>query len=60
MDKALRVLRMLERMGLEHFVPSIGPVKGEVLAGVIREHKPKTVLEIGTLFGYSAILMARL
>ena len=60
MDKALRVLRMLERMGREHFVPSIGPVKGEVLASVIKKHGAKNVLEIGTLFGYSAILMARL
>ena len=60
MDKALKVLRMLERMGREHFVPSIGPVKGEVLAGAIKKYKPKNVLEVGTLFGYSAILMARL
>jgi predicted O-methyltransferase YrrM len=57
-QKVLRVLRSLEKMGQRHFVPSIGPVKGKILAGIIDNYKPTQILEIGTLFGYSAILMA--
>lgn len=60
MDRALKVLKSLEEMGEREFIPSIGPVKGEIIAKIIKELKPKRVLEIGTLFGYSAILIARL
>jgi len=57
-QKVLRVLRSLEKMGQRHFVPSIGPVKGKILTGIIDNYKPTQILEIGTLYGYSAILMA--
>ena len=33
--------------------------KGQILAEVVRETKPKRVLEVGTLIGYSAILMGK-
>jgi len=58
--EVIQVLKSLERMGEKEFVPSIGPVKGKILAKIIRKHKAKTALEIGTLFGYSAILIASL
>ena len=58
--EVIRVLKSLERMGEKEFVPSIGPVKGKILSKIIRKHKAKTALEIGTLAGYSAILMASL
>ena len=58
--EAIRVLKSLERMGEKEFVPSIGPVKGKILASIICKHKAKTALEIGTLAGYSAILIASL
>ena len=58
--EVIRVLKSLERMGEKEFVPSIGPVKGKILSKIIRKHKAKTALEIGTLAGYSAILIARL
>ena len=58
--KVIRVLKSLERMGEKEFVPSIGPVKGKILAKIIRKYKAKTALEIGTLSGYSAILIASL
>jgi predicted O-methyltransferase YrrM len=45
-------------MAKNQFVPSIGPVKGEIIAAIIKKYKPKNILEIGTLYGYSAILMA--
>jgi len=41
------------------FIPSIGPKKGKIVVSIIRKYKPKTILEIGTLYGYSAILMAK-
>ncbi len=65
MDKALQVLKALEKQAEgsvngDDFIPSIGPIKGEVLEDIIKKYKPKKILEMGTLFGYSSILMARL
>ncbi len=37
----------------------IGPGRGEVLVSLVREHKPKRILEVGTNEGYSAILMGK-
>ena len=45
---------MAERESL----PSIGPTKGKIIANVIQDYKPRKILEIGTLYGYSAILMS--
>jgi predicted O-methyltransferase YrrM len=58
MDKALQVLKSLEEMAEKEFVPSIGPIKGKIIADVIKKYQPENILEIGTLYGYSAILMA--
>ncbi|MBS7616945.1 O-methyltransferase [Candidatus Bathyarchaeota archaeon] len=59
-SKAEKVLRKIEdeaRMGrLPH--PIVGN-RGKILVEVIRENKPRRVLEIGTLVGYSAILMGK-
>ncbi len=46
-------------MGQRSWIPSIGPVKGKILAEVARKYKPKRILEVGALYGYSAILMAK-
>jgi len=53
------VLKEIETMTKEKFLPIIGPDKGQVLIKVIHDSKPKRILEIGTLIGYSAILMAK-
>lgn len=58
--KILRVLRRLENQSREEFLPSIGPIKAKVLETVIRKNQPLKILEIGTLYGYSAIFMASL
>ena len=58
MDKALQVLKSLEEMAEKEFVPSIGPIKGKIVADIIKKYQPENILEIGTLYGYSAILMA--
>jgi predicted O-methyltransferase YrrM len=58
-DPADAVLHEIEEMGKRSFIPSIGPVKGRILAEVVRVHKPRKILEIGSLYGYSAIIIAK-
>jgi predicted O-methyltransferase YrrM len=58
LDKALQVIKSLEKMPEKEFVPSIGPIKGKIIADIIKRYQPEDILEIGTLYGYSAILMA--
>jgi predicted O-methyltransferase YrrM len=58
MAKPLDVLKSLERMAQKEFVPSIGPIKGRIITEIIKKYNPKNILEVGTLYGYSAILMA--
>ena len=58
-SKADPILRRIEALSQKHFLPIIGPEKGAVLTDTIREIKPKRILEVGTLIGYSAILMGK-
>jgi predicted O-methyltransferase YrrM len=58
MAKPSDVLRRQEKMVKKEFVPSIGPVKGAIITEIIKKYNPKNILEVGTLYGYSAILMA--
>ncbi len=58
-DPADAVLREIEEMGKKSFIPSIGPVKGKILAEVVLKLKPRKILEVGALYGYSAILIAK-
>ena len=57
--KAQEILEKIESLSHHHFLPIIGPEKGTVLTKTIRQTKPKRVLEVGTLIGYSAILMGK-
>jgi predicted O-methyltransferase YrrM len=59
LSQAEKVLRKIEKMSETQFLPIIGPEKGKILASVVRETKPRRVLEVGTLIGYSAILIGR-
>jgi predicted O-methyltransferase YrrM len=59
LDPADVVLREIEEMGKRSFIPSIGPVKGKILVEIVRKHKPRKILEVGALYGYSAILIAK-
>jgi len=59
-NTVLKVLAEIEETARNEFLPSIGPIKGKIIEDVIKEHKPKKGLEIGTLHGYSAILMANI
>jgi len=56
--KVLNVLSEIEETAKQNSLPSIGPLKGEIIGDIIRKYKRKRILEIGTLHGYSAILMA--
>jgi predicted O-methyltransferase YrrM len=58
MNRASEVLRRLEKMAEKQFVPSIGPVKGKIITEIIKEYKLRNILEVRTLYGYSAIVMA--
>ncbi|KHO47754.1 MAG: O-methyltransferase YrrM [archaeon GW2011_AR5] len=64
-NKADKVLREIEKAAEAQnkpgnvALPIIGREKGTVLENIIKEAKPDAVLEIGTLVGYSAILMAK-
>lgn len=59
LSKADQILHHIEKLSETHFLPIIGSAKGTVLTSTIREFKPKRVLEVGTLIGYSAILMGK-
>ena len=59
-DQISNVLRELEQLAKKEHLPSIGPIKGKIISEIIQKYKPTTILEIGTLHGYSAILMTDL
>jgi predicted O-methyltransferase YrrM len=59
LKKAEEVLKEIERMTESQFLPIIGPDKGKILVEAFRKVKPKHVLEVGTLIGYSAILIGK-
>jgi predicted O-methyltransferase YrrM len=59
LNKAEIVLREIEKRARNEFLPIVGLEKGRILAEEVRNAKPKRVLEVGTLIGYSAILMGK-
>lgn len=59
-NNILKILAEIEETARKEYLPSIGPIKGKIIEDVIKEYKPRKVLEIGTLHGYSAILIANI
>jgi predicted O-methyltransferase YrrM len=55
--KAERMLRLMDRAVDEWHIPVIGREKGRVLRRLLARHRPRRALEIGSLLGYSAILI---
>lgn len=53
------VLKKIENEADNERWPIIGPQKGQVLVEAVRKFQPKRVLEVGTLVGYSTILMSQ-
>jgi predicted O-methyltransferase YrrM len=60
MSHAESVLREIEAESEKQPMIIIGPQRGKILDEMVLKYKPKKVLEIGTLVGYSAIRMGRL
>ncbi len=58
-SKADEVLEEIERSAHGRFLPIIGPKRGLVLIEAVRRYRPRRILEVGTLVGYSTILMGR-
>ncbi len=54
-----KVLKDIEKNAKKMSWPIVGPKKGKLLEKLIKHYKPKNVLEVGSLVGYSAILMAQ-
>ena len=52
------ILREIEALSKRTYLPIIGPVGGKYLVDTVRRFNVKNVLEVGTLIGYSAILIA--
>ena len=59
-DVISNLMAELEDLAKKQGLPSIGPIKGKIIQQVINKYKPKRVLEIGSLHGYSAILITSL
>jgi predicted O-methyltransferase YrrM len=59
-EQIASLLRELEQIAKSEHLPSIGPIKGKIISDIIKRYKPTKILEIGTLHGYSAILMVDL
>lgn len=57
--KADKVLEEIEKVAAQVHLPIIGREKGSVLERLVKKMQPKLVLEVGTLVGYSTILMAK-
>jgi caffeoyl-CoA O-methyltransferase len=55
---ATRMLRLMDRAVTHWHIPVIGREKGRVLRRLLLKHKPRRGIEVGSLFGYSAILVA--
>jgi predicted O-methyltransferase YrrM len=56
--KAKRMLALMDRATSLWHIPVIGRAKGRVLRRLIERHGCARAIEIGSLFGYSAILIA--
>jgi predicted O-methyltransferase YrrM len=53
------VLKTIEEEAPKKGFPIIGPIRGVILDEIVEKHHPSSILEVGTLVGYSAIRMGR-
>lgn len=51
-------LRDLEKFAQKNHVPIVEPETAQLLKVLLKMNKPKTILEVGTAIGYSALIMA--
>ena len=55
---ATRMLRLMDRAVTLWHIPVLGREKSRVLRRLLLKHQPRRGIEVGSLFGYSAILVA--
>ena len=56
--RAEKMLRLMDRAVTEWHIPVVGREKGRVIKRLLATHAPTRGIEVGSLFGYSAILIA--
>ncbi len=56
--RARAMLRQMDRATQSWFLPVIGREKGRFVARLVDRHRPRRAVEIGSLIGYSAIVIA--
>lgn len=56
--RAQQMLRVMDRATTLWRIPNIGGAKGRLVRRLIDRHRPLHAIEIGSLLGYSAILIA--
>ncbi|KAG1675150.1 hypothetical protein FOA52_003373 [Chlamydomonas sp. UWO 241] len=53
------IQRRLERWGRKDNMPFLGPKKGAVLQSLVEGKQPRLAIDVGTMAGYSALLIAQ-
>ena len=53
------ILKRIEELSEKKYLPIVDPIRGRYLVDTIKRFSVKRVLEVGTLVGYSAILIAK-
>jgi predicted O-methyltransferase YrrM len=56
--RARRMLAAMDRVNALWRIPNIGRAKSRVIRRLIERHRPTRALEVGSLLGYSAIVIA--
>jgi len=56
--QARRMLAVMDRATTAWHIPNVGRAKGRLLRRLIDRHRPTRGIELGSLLGYSAILIA--
>jgi predicted O-methyltransferase YrrM len=56
--KARRMLALMDRATTAWHIPIVGRAKGRVIRRLLERHRPTRGIELGSLLGYSAILIA--
>jgi predicted O-methyltransferase YrrM len=56
--QARRMLALMDRATIHWHIPPVGRAKGRLLRRLLDRHRPTRAIELGSLLGYSAILIA--
>ncbi len=59
MHHADAVLRDIEEAAKKEYLPIIGAAEGEALERIVKERRPRSVVEIGVMVGYATVRIAR-